>query len=203
MNIKRFIFASFVMMLTFSSGITLVRFYSSSHQTDALQEVQKQQLIEQPDEKVDALVAQTTTVEQRRERFTVAGVKTDEEVERFWTTFQKAVAENDRNKVTSMAAYPLRVDYYFDPLKKNYRLVKNRAAFIKTYDKIFDDALKNLIANTSVDDIWARSDGITTPRGEIWIGVFCLDRKCDGDYEVRLRTIHANSIFIDRPNQPK
>ncbi len=68
---------------------------------------------------VETTVAQVPTVEPKRERFTVAGVKSDEEVERFWTAFQKAVADDDRNKVASMANYPLKLNYYFDPLKKN------------------------------------------------------------------------------------
>ncbi len=157
-----------------------------------------------PQPKVKPVAAQIPIVEQKRERFTVAGVETDEEVEQFWITFQKAVADDDRNKVASMATYPLAVRYYFDSLdRKNYRFIKNRATFLKVYDKVFDDALKNLIAKTSIDDIGARYDGILTSRGEIWIGVFCLDRKCEGAYEIKLRTIHANSVFIDRPEQAK
>lgn len=147
----------------------------------------------------DRTVSEPAKIDKATARFVGAGVNSDEEVEQFWLTFQRAVADDDRDQVAAMAHYPLKVYFFSDPLDRSgYRHLKNRTAFLRAYDKIFDKALKDRIANTSINDIWARYDGILMPRGEIWIGVFCLDKECEGDYEVKLRTIHANSVFIDR-----
>lgn len=75
---------------------------------------------------IEPLVAQTRVIERNNTGFIVAGVKSDEEVEQFWDDFQKMVADDDRNQVASMANYPLKVNYYFDSLKKNYILIRNR-----------------------------------------------------------------------------
>jgi hypothetical protein len=147
---------------------------------------------------VESFVDPVSENEPSRARFSVTGVDDDSEVAKFWSDFQLAVASDDRKQVAAMAKYPLQINYYDDPLENRYRSVKNRKAFLKIYDKIFDDALKGMIANTSFQDIWGNYHGIATPRGEIWIGVFCIDNNANCNHEIKLRTIHANSVFIER-----
>lgn len=133
-----------------------------------------------------------------RGRFWPSGVDEDTEVERFWASFQRAVATDHRNEVAALATYPLRVNYHDDAIEGKYRFVRNRKAFLRVYDRIFDNALKEMIANTSFLDIGATSHGIKTPRGEIWMGVYCLDKEVQCETVIKLRTIHANSVFIER-----
>ncbi len=133
-----------------------------------------------------------------------AGVESDAVVYEIWRSFQNAVAADDRDTVASLPSYPFRVNYPTDNLDADYRRIPNKRAFLRAYDKIFDDNIKRFIASTFRSDLWARYDGILTPRGEIWIGVHCIGpgrNDCSTGHEVKIRTIHGNSVFIDR-NDP-
>lgn len=132
--------------------------------------------------------------------FKFAGVKSDEEVVQFWSAFQRAIAMGDKESAAKFANYPLNVNYYDDAVERRYRKVNSEKAFVQQFDRIFDEALKGLIAKTSAKNLMGNYRGIRVPRGEIWIGVFCVDNKkdCSNAYEIKLRTIHANSAFIDR-----
>ncbi len=134
-------------------------------------------------------------------RLSVSGIESDSEAHELWQSFQNAVAADDRDTVASLVSYPFHVNYPTDKLGSNYRRIPNKRAFLRAYDRIFDRDLKRFIALTSGSDLWARSEGIFTPRGEIWIGVHCIGTG-RGDYstgyEVKIRTIHGNSAFIDR-----
>jgi hypothetical protein len=128
-------------------------------------------------------------------RFTASGVKDDREVETFYLNFQKAVADDDRKRVAHMMHYPLRVNFHSDALKRDYRLIRSRNAFLRVYVRIFSHALKKFIAKTTVKDIWGNYHGIATPGGEIWIGVFCTREDCDS-YYLKVRTIEGNSVSL-------
>ena len=132
--------------------------------------------------------------------FRYAGVKDDQEVIRLWNSFQQAVASGDQNSIADMVNYPFRVNFYDDPPEKNYRIMRNKNELVRNFDRIFDGALKDLIRTTPALELGGNYHGILTPRGEIWIGVFCINdnNDCQERYEIKLRTIHANSAFIDR-----
>lgn len=136
-----------------------------------------------------------------RNRLSVSGIKSDTEAHELWESFQNAVAADDRDTVASLMSYPLSVNYPADEIGVPYRKISSKRAFLRAYEKIFDDDVKRFIASTSASDLSARSEGILTPRGEIWIGVHCIGTgrsDCSSGYEVKIRTIHGNSAFIDR-----
>lgn len=192
MKISSFFARSASAVLSFCIGILSVGFFTQESDLGRLGPSESQ--IEQ--EVLDAPVSNPLI-----NRFSGAGVQTEEEVERFWKQFQLAVAADDKKTVASMAIYPFRVNYANDPLSKNYRFIKNQGELIRVYDKVFDAALKGRISKTSEKDMWGNYHGIATPRGEIWIGVYCTRSKndCSSGYYLRLSTIHSNSGFIDRP----
>lgn len=137
----------------------------------------------------------------RRNRLSVSGIDSDAEAYDFWQSFQKAVAADNRDTVATLVSYPFQVNFPTDKLGSNYRRILNKRSLLRAYEKIFDDDVKRFIASTSPSDLWARSEGILTPRGEIWIGVHCIGTgrsDCSSGYEVKIRTIHGNSAFIDR-----
>ncbi len=149
--------------------------------------------------KENVSIAVKVIPQKERGRFQVAGVKSDSEVEEVWIAFQQAVAANDKEKVASLASYPFRASYFSDSLdRSSYHVLNNPRQFVKHYDEIFDQALKDFIAKTTSAVLWARYDGIATPRGVIWIGVFCKDSSCDTGYDIQIRTIHSDSVFIER-----
>src|ERR1044071_178652 len=102
--------------------------------------------------------------QQDENRFAVAGLK-EREVEIFFNSFKEAVAKDDKRKVAAMVSYPIKV---YVASNRTVKIV-NSARFIKFYDRIFDEKFKKLIAETEFKDLWAKSSGVATPRGEIWI----------------------------------
>ena len=131
----------------------------------------------------------------KNERFGVAGVDDDKEIKDLYLKFQKAVAEDDRKMVSTLLEYPFRAYFSNDVGRIKYRFINNRKEFLKAYDRIFDEKLKNFITKIDVEneeDIWARYDGIAVGRGVIWIGVFCNDNLCRNGNYIKIRTIHGS-----------
>jgi hypothetical protein len=142
--------------------------------------------------------------EEEKNRFRAAGLDDEKEVINFFTNFQRAVAEDDRRTVASMMNYPLFVLY----ASAHYRLmknqtvygsrIKNKAIFLKNYDRIFDDDFKKFISDVKLEELGAMYSGVKTPRGEIWINGICKDSSCK-DAEIKFTTLNSGSVFIDRP----
>jgi hypothetical protein len=123
-------------------------------------------------------------------KFSAAGLK-NREVEQFFLSFKEAVAKGDKGAVASMVSYPVKV-----PLASGQRVsIKNRAQFAKRYNAIFDNAFKRVISQTRVDDLWAKSSGVATPRGEIWLSGIIKNQKNPDIYEIKI--IAINNV-IDR-----
>lgn len=100
---------------------------------------------------------------QQEGRFNAAGLS-DQEVETFFLSFRDAVSARDKKKVASLISYPLKI--YISPGRT--RTIRNRAEFVKAYDRIIDEELQQFIVKTEVKDLWAKWTGVATPRGEIW-----------------------------------
>ena len=105
----------------------------------------------------------TSHAMQQEGRFNAAGLN-DQEVETFFLSFREAVSTGDKKKVASLISYPIKVS--ISPGRT--RTIRNRVDFVKAYDRIFDDEFRQLIVKTETKDLWARSTGVATPRGEIW-----------------------------------
>ncbi len=137
----------------------------------------------------------------RGQRLLASGVDSDEEVESVWRDFQSAIAENNVEKAASLVNYPLNVNFTSDQLKKNSHKIASRSGFERDFNKIFDQSVKNFIAKTTSNDLWGSYWGIATPRGEIWIGVYCIGpqkHSCQSGHEVKIRTIYGNAIGMFR-----
>jgi hypothetical protein len=178
-----------VFVLTFAIGVSSVVIWN---QSPTPQEDSPVPLLPQPTfPKEESLLPQDSA------RFRGAGVQDDKEVIEFYLKFQNAVSRNDKRTVASMMIYPLRVNFPTDADTKDYTFVKDRASFLRVYDRIFDGNVKRFIEGIDVENsesIWARYDGIAVGRGTIWIGVFCSDKPCESDkYHINIRTIHGNN----------
>jgi len=119
-------------------------------------------------------------------RFAVAGLK-EREVEIFFNSFKDAIAKDDKRKVAGMVSYPIKVY-----LRSN-RTVKiaNSTRFIKFYDQIFDQKFKDLIEETESKDLWAKSSGVATPRGEIWINGIIKNPKFEDEYVIKITALNG------------
>ena len=122
----------------------------------------------------------------KQDRFAVAGLNEQETVA-FFASFKEAVAKGEKRAVAGMLSYPIRVT-----LKSGRRVrLANSAAFIRAYDQIFYDEFKQLIANTEAKDLWAKSAGVATPRGEVWIAGIVKDSKNPDKYEIKIIAING------------
>lgn len=77
-------------------------------------------------------------------------------------TFIQCIKKGDKDKLSTMAQYPLLV-------KDGKVKVKSKADFVKKYDLIFDKKLTQIILESKVSD-WDRvgSKGVMLNEGEIW-----------------------------------
>ncbi len=133
----------------------------------------------------------TPLAQDRREnsgKFSAADLG-DREVELFFLSFKTAIAKDDKEKIASMIAVPIKVKLVTGPLVT----LKNRAEFIAAYDMVFDKEFKKVILQTQVEDLWANSRGVAMPRGEIWITGVQEDKR---DLEkVQIKIFSINNIF--------
>lgn len=132
--------------------------------------------------------------------FRAAGLDSNQEAKVFYLRFQRAVAENDKRVVAGIVSYPLNVYFPGNANQKRYTEIMDRKAFIKNYDRLFSEKLRSFIASidvNSVDDLWGNYHGIAVGRGVIWIGVYCRGSECKKGNDIKIRTIHGNSAFVD------
>ena len=120
------------------------------------------------------------------ERFTVAGLK-NQEVETFFLNFKEAVGKSEKRKVAGMVSYPIRVT-----LKSGRRMrLANQAAFIRYYDQVLHEEFKQLIAATETKDLWAKSAGVATPRGEVWFSGIGKPNQPEDVYEIKIIALNG------------
>ncbi len=124
--------------------------------------------------------------QQDENRFAVAGLK-EREVEIFFNSFKEAVAKDDKRKIAAMVSYPIKVYLRSDRTVK----IANSARFVKFYDRIFDQKFKDIIAATEFKDLWAKSSGVATPRGEIWINGIVKNPKFEDDYVIKVTALNG------------
>lgn len=80
--------------------------------------------------------------------------------EQFFKQLRAAVEREDRNAVASMTNFPLRVNGKLS--------VTNSAAFLRNYDKIFDQQVRTAIHNQRVDCIFGNWQGFMAGNGDVW-----------------------------------
>lgn len=126
------------------------------------------------------------SVVQEQGRFSAAGLN-DREVEAFFVSFKEAIATGDKKKVASLINYPIRVTLTSGRRKR----IGRAADFIREYDRVFDAEFRRLIAKTEVKDLWAKSDGVAMPSGEIWFSGIALNPKRPETYRIKIIAING------------
>lgn len=77
----------------------------------------------------------------------------------FWSAFKDAVAKNDKEAVANMTRFPLQMPY-------GVRSIGSKAAFIKSYAKIFDAETKKCFAAAEPQLESGKVKGYTVSCGE-------------------------------------
>jgi len=119
-------------------------------------------------------------------KYSVAGLDDDREVEQFFLAFKKGIADDDKEMVGSMIAFPIKVT-----LTNGYMVtLRNKAGFIRAYDRVFDKRFKKIILQTQAEDLWAKFSGVAMPHGEIWINGVLKDKRNIENYQIKITTIN-------------
>lgn len=90
----------------------------------------------------------------------------------FLAALQQAVADDDRDAVSGMIAYPLRTTHF---------TVKTAAQFLKNYDRILNAGVKQAIADQDASNLFYRDQGVMIGNGQVWFDSFCADGTEQGD----------------------
>jgi hypothetical protein len=96
--------------------------------------------------------------------FSAAGLAAPE-VESFLSALQGAVRTDDRRQVAGLVAYPLNVT-----LAGQRIVIADSGQFEARYGAIVTPAVKTAIETSSVDTLFANSQGVRIGRGEVWFG---------------------------------
>jgi len=68
--------------------------------------------------------------------------------------------------------------------------LRNKAGFIRAYDRVFDKRFKKIILQTQAEDLWAKFSGVAMPHGEIWINGVLKDKRNIENYQIKITTIN-------------
>jgi hypothetical protein len=128
----------------------------------------------------------TSVSAQEEGRFFMAGLK-DQDVEQFFTAFKKAIVERDKQKVASMVHYPVKAKL----ASGGWRRISSSTSFVRFYDRIFDQRFTELLSKLEVKDLWGKSAGVTTPRGEVWFSAIVTRRRKSGQYPIKIIAING------------
>ncbi|WP_149095222.1 hypothetical protein [Paenibacillus terrae] len=116
--------------------------------------------------------------------FEVAGIQDPNAFLNTFKALQKAVADNEKEKVANYIFYPLRVNDSEKALT-----IPNKKEFIANYDQIFTDAIREALVNQKTDDLFVNYQGVMVGSGELWLRRATDNPKLFGVFSVNLETV--------------
>ena len=112
-----------------------------------------------------ALFAVTSGQARADNPYAVAGISDPAQVALFVARLKRAVAADDRAAIAGMVNYPLRVN----SAAGRPTFYRNAAALSANYRRVFTPDIKEAVAATKTDDLFARDLGVMIGNGEIWM----------------------------------
>lgn len=94
----------------------------------------------------------------------VAGIDNAKEFEDTFYLLQEFVANGEKEKLAEYISYPINVS-----IEGKKTTIKTEAEFIKNYDKVLTDAVKNAFLNQKLENVFVNYAGVMIGNGEIWI----------------------------------
>jgi len=131
-----------------------------------------------------ALAADSAAAADAPNPFAAAGV-TAEDARHAFNDLQNAVRANDASAVADLVAFPLRVNL---PDGRT-RTIADRKVFLVEYPLLFDDKLRAVVLEATIDRLSASAYGIMFGRGELWMRSVCEHSGCS---DPQLRIIALN-----------
>ncbi|MCB2289333.1 hypothetical protein LGK97_06085 [Clostridium sp. CS001] len=96
-------------------------------------------------------------------RYSVAGIDDADEFDRVFKTIQELVAKGEKEKVAEYIKYPL--------TSANIN-VNSKDEFVKNYDLIITEKVKNALVNQKNEKLFVNYKGVMVGDGEVWFGIF-------------------------------
>ncbi|MGG4221161.1 hypothetical protein ABEW32_23385 [Paenibacillus jamilae] len=116
--------------------------------------------------------------------FEVAGIQDPKAFLNTFKALQKAVADNDKEKVADYILYPLRVN----DVEKSLT-IPNKKDFMAKYDQIFTDAIREALVNQKTDELFVNYQGVMVGSGELWLRRATDNPKHFGVFSINLETV--------------
>ncbi|MBM7566858.1 hypothetical protein [Paenibacillus sacheonensis] len=117
--------------------------------------------------------------------FEVAGIENPQAFIDVFDTVKTAIAQGDKAEVANRILYPLRVNGPSGSEK-----IQTRGDFVKRYDAIITQPIKDAIARQSSDNLFVNYQGVMVGNGEMWfagsadtpqvIGIIAINHDFDG-----------------------
>jgi hypothetical protein len=82
----------------------------------------------------------------------------------FMTELQRRLKAGDKEGLADLANFPLRVNHG----KSKPLIVKDRAAFLRSFDQIYPPAVASAVAAADVRDLFANYQGVMLGQGIVW-----------------------------------
>lgn len=102
-------------------------------------------------------------IAQQKGKYSVAGIDNDAAVEKFFNDLQEAVGKNERAKVTSMVAYPIKVR-----MGRHIIMLRKKSDLLEKYDSVFNRKIKEAVRKQKVTELFVNWRGVMIGNGEIW-----------------------------------
>lgn len=109
------------------------------------------------------LIIPASAIAQQTGKYSVAGIENDAAVESFLHDLQEAVSKNERAKVASIIAYPIKVR-----VGRHREIIRKKSDLLKRYDSVFNQKVKEALGKQKVSDLFVNSQGVMVGDGEIW-----------------------------------
>ncbi|HEY5972948.1 MAG TPA: hypothetical protein VIT22_13480 [Pseudoxanthomonas sp.] len=103
--------------------------------------------------------------------------------------YQRAVAEGDQAAVAALVGYPFQAT-----LDGKKVAIKDRAEFVKNYDRIITPAIAGVIKAQKYSELMVNSRGVMFGSGETWINGVCKQGSADcSEFEARVVAIQPTA----------
>lgn len=113
-----------------------------------------------------------------------SGIDSTSEFKVFFEDLKTQIALDNKNKVAAKISYPITVK-----IKKSESLnIKNEDEFIKNYDLVVNDTVREAIRSQNFNQIRRYSNGVTIGRGILWISSIKLNES--DSYEIKIFAIN-------------
>jgi len=148
-------------LILMSICVTGISACSNKNNIEAIKNITGTKIEEKSETKIEDKKEEKSTEvkENSTNRYSVAGIDDAAEFEKVFNTVKSLVAKGEKEKVAEYVNYPL--------TSANIT-VNSKEEFIKNYDSIITEEVKNALINQKVEETFVNYKGVMVGNGQIW-----------------------------------